>query len=262
MPSARSTSGSCLRCWIWASPRRRPSWPSLRQATSASRRALGPVTDLLCCAPVQDVTLLLKPWLGPSHNKSRLLVTETWKVACWASWQACGWLRLNGAVQVATEWLFSVPDTVLEKHLASDPNTPTGEVGEDKKEEARVLLPRRVALQVCTRSKLCDRQPIQVRQRPSDLESSTICFQRYCFSRVHPAVEPCITLCCQVVLPAAHSAVQGLVHRLADQTRCFSVVPNSRTLDKTQQSHSYPLFAHSLASPCCSSSIGRKLCMT
>lgn len=34
-----------------------------------------------------------------------------------------GW---EGA-QVATEWLFSVPEHVLERHLAPDPNTPTGE---------------------------------------------------------------------------------------------------------------------------------------
>lgn len=50
-------------------------------------------------------------------------------------------------VQVATEWLFSVPDHVLEKHLASDPSTPTGEV--DAAEDHRVCVPRRVPLQVC-----------------------------------------------------------------------------------------------------------------
>ena len=48
--------------------------------------------------------------------------------------------------QVATEWLFSVPEHVLERHLAPDPNTPTGEA--DGGEAARVLLPRRVPLQV------------------------------------------------------------------------------------------------------------------
>ena len=47
--------------------------------------------------------------------------------------------------QVATEWLFSVPEHVLERHLAPDPNTPTGEA--DGGEAARVLLPRRVPLQ-------------------------------------------------------------------------------------------------------------------
>lgn len=53
--------------------------------------------------------------------------------------------RLMGG-QVATEWLFSVPDHVLEKHLASDPSTPTGEV--DAPEDHRVCVPRRVPLQV------------------------------------------------------------------------------------------------------------------
>ena len=48
--------------------------------------------------------------------------------------------------QVATEWLFSVPDHVLEKHLASDPSTPTGEI--DAPEDHRVCVPRRVPLQV------------------------------------------------------------------------------------------------------------------
>ncbi len=47
--------------------------------------------------------------------------------------------------QVATEWLFSVPEHVLERHLAPDPNTPTGEADGG---DARVLLPRRVPLQV------------------------------------------------------------------------------------------------------------------
>lgn len=53
---------------------------------------------------------------------------------------------VGGCVQVATEWLFSVPDHILEKHLGSDPNTPTGEV--DLGEENRILAPRRVTLQV------------------------------------------------------------------------------------------------------------------
>ena len=53
-------------------------------------------------------------------------------------------VRVGG--QVATEWLFSVPDHILEKHLGSDPNTPTGEV--DLEEDNRILAPRRVTLQV------------------------------------------------------------------------------------------------------------------
>ena len=56
------------------------------------------------------------------------------------------------AAQVATEWLFSVPEHVLERHLAPDPNTPTGEA--DGGEAARVLLPRRVPLQVGSRGVL------------------------------------------------------------------------------------------------------------
>ena len=51
---------------------------------------------------------------------------------------------------MATEWLFSVPEHVLEKHLASDPATPTGEL--DTPEDHRVALPRRVPLQVGVRN--------------------------------------------------------------------------------------------------------------
>ncbi|KAK9819719.1 hypothetical protein WJX72_001643 [[Myrmecia] bisecta] len=50
----------------------------------------------------------------------------------------------NVGVEVATEWLFSVPEHVLEKHLASDPNTPTSEA--EHPEDTRVLAPRRVPL--------------------------------------------------------------------------------------------------------------------
>ena len=53
----------------------------------------------------------------------------------------------NVGVEVATEWLFSVPDHVLEKHLASEPNTPV-EAAQQNPEDTRVLLPRRVPLQV------------------------------------------------------------------------------------------------------------------
>ena len=54
--------------------------------------------------------------------------------------------RGDVALQVATEWLFSVPDHILHKHLASDPNTPVAEVSTP--EDHRVCAPRRVALQV------------------------------------------------------------------------------------------------------------------
>ena len=50
------------------------------------------------------------------------------------------------ALQVATEWLFSVPDHILHKHLASDPNTPVAEVSSP--EDHRVCGPRRIPLQV------------------------------------------------------------------------------------------------------------------
>ena len=54
-------------------------------------------------------------------------------------------------LQVATEWLFSVPQDVLEKHVSSDPNTPTHDEErhhEKPVEEKRVLAPRRVPLTV------------------------------------------------------------------------------------------------------------------
>ena len=52
----------------------------------------------------------------------------------------------HALMQVATEWLFSVPDHILHKHLASDPNTPVAEVASP--EDHRVFTPRRVRLQV------------------------------------------------------------------------------------------------------------------
>lgn len=54
---------------------------------------------------------------------------------------------MYGAGQVATEWLFSVPDHVLERHLSSDPSTPTAG-GDDSAEDHRISAPRRVPLQV------------------------------------------------------------------------------------------------------------------
>ena len=50
-------------------------------------------------------------------------------------------------VQVATEWLFSVPEAVLEKHLGSDPNTPTAE-GDSTDDSRRSYAPRRSTLNV------------------------------------------------------------------------------------------------------------------
>lgn len=53
----------------------------------------------------------------------------------------------NVGVEVATEWLFSVPQDVLETHLAGEPGTPSEEAGVVH-EDDRVLVPKRVALQV------------------------------------------------------------------------------------------------------------------
>lgn len=50
-------------------------------------------------------------------------------------------------MQVATEWLFSIPEDALQKHLATDPNSPTSE--DTPTDDLRVLVPRRVPLKVC-----------------------------------------------------------------------------------------------------------------
>lgn len=49
-------------------------------------------------------------------------------------------------LQVATEWLFSIPEDALLKHLTTDPNSPTSE--EAPTDDLRVLVPRRVPLKV------------------------------------------------------------------------------------------------------------------
>ena len=69
--------------------------------------------------------------MGIPNEKAELALSETGNVG----------------VEVATEWLFSVPDHVLEKHLASEPNTPV-EAAAQNPEDHRVTLPRRVPLQV------------------------------------------------------------------------------------------------------------------
>lgn len=53
----------------------------------------------------------------------------------------------NVGVEVATEWLFSVPQDVLETHLAGEPGTPQEDMGA-MHEDDRVLAPKRVPLQV------------------------------------------------------------------------------------------------------------------
>ena len=50
--------------------------------------------------------------------------------------------------QVATEWLYSVPEHVLEKHLGNEPSTPTHEAEQQSDDPRRSLIPRRVPLQV------------------------------------------------------------------------------------------------------------------
>lgn len=70
--------------------------------------------------------------MGIPNEKAELALSETGNVG----------------VEVATEWLFSVPDHVLEKHLASEPNTPV-EATQQSPEDTRVLVPRRVPMQVC-----------------------------------------------------------------------------------------------------------------
>lgn len=71
--------------------------------------------------------------MGIPNEKAELALSETGNVG----------------VEVAAEWLFSVPDHVLEKHLASEPNTPV-EAAAQNPEDHRVMLPRRVPLQVCS----------------------------------------------------------------------------------------------------------------
>ena len=62
----------------------------------------------------------------------------------------------NVGVQVAAEWLVSVPDHVLERHLASNPNTPVEQPASGSDSEQRCLLPRRVPLQVsCKDCRVC-----------------------------------------------------------------------------------------------------------
>ena len=48
---------------------------------------------------------------------------------------------------MATEWLFSVPEHVLEKHLGSDPSTPTADA-DTSDEVKRSYAPRRSTLNV------------------------------------------------------------------------------------------------------------------
>ena len=58
--------------------------------------------------------------------------------------------RVLCVLQVATEWLFSVPEHVLEKHLGSDPSTPTADA-DTSDEVKRSYAPRRSTLNVSPR---------------------------------------------------------------------------------------------------------------
>lgn len=51
-------------------------------------------------------------------------------------------------MQVATEWLYSVPEHLLDKHLGNEPITPTTEQEQQPEDSKRSLIPRRVPLQV------------------------------------------------------------------------------------------------------------------
>ena len=50
-------------------------------------------------------------------------------------------------LQVATEWLYSVPEHLLDKHLGNEPSTPTTEIEQQPEDPRRSLTPRRVPLQ-------------------------------------------------------------------------------------------------------------------
>ena len=97
--------------------------------------------------------------MGIPNEKAELALSETGNVG----------------VEVATEWLFSVPDHVLEKHLASEPNTPV-EAAQQNPEDTRVLLPRRVPLQVskvarCLSHLLCS---VSVHAQPEPAQATRL----------------------------------------------------------------------------------------
>lgn len=53
----------------------------------------------------------------------------------------------NVGIEVAAEWLFSIPHDVLEASLSGEPGTPLEELGSVRDEEDKVLVPKRIALQ-------------------------------------------------------------------------------------------------------------------
>ena len=57
-------------------------------------------------------------------------------------------------MQVATEWLYSVPEHVLDKHLGNEPSTPTQEAEVAPEDPRRCITPKRVALQVRPQSRV------------------------------------------------------------------------------------------------------------
>lgn len=56
----------------------------------------------------------------------------------------------NVGVEVATEWLCSVPDHVLKQHLEERSSSGDRRMSSMREELMRALLPRRVPLKVCT----------------------------------------------------------------------------------------------------------------
>ena len=97
-------------------------FPAWQRSASERRKARRKVNQRFLTAMMD---------MGIPNEKAELALSETGNVG----------------VEVATEWLFSVPDHVLEKHLASEPNTPV-EAAAQNPEDHRVMLPRRVPLQV------------------------------------------------------------------------------------------------------------------
>ena len=145
--------------------------------------------------------------MGIPNDKAELALSETGNVG----------------VEVATEWLFSVPDHVLEKHLASEPNTPV-EAAAQNPEDHRVMLPRRVPLQVCKHSPFAGTYMHSASKLSVLWIKHVKCLQK-CFSG--SSIEPdmplchlsCISLacaCCNVCFCTKKlhaSGIHELVHR-------------------------------------------------
>lgn len=62
-------------------------------------------------------------------------------------------------LQVATEWLYSVPEHVLDKHLGNEPSTPTQEAEAPPEDPRRCTVPKRVPLQVLSQALIAPPEP-------------------------------------------------------------------------------------------------------